>query len=74
VLVFGLPLIWLVVFPLAAISFGELEGDWEATMINYLCCFGSFLAHVMKRGYQIAGPRAEGLACQRPFWRQAKGG
>jgi hypothetical protein len=155
VLVFGLPLIWLVVFPLAALSFGELEGDWEATMINYLCCFGSFLAHVMNRiylsypdltwlrggrdgshkidqhpatgtatsgpsrpgctdgppgprppmagpgetphhrstpvgsnprsrlflgsaaeagGYQIAGPRAEGLACQRPFWRQAKGG
>jgi hypothetical protein len=48
-LVFGLPLIGLVVFPLAAVSFQELGWVWNATMINYLCCFGGFVAHVVKR-------------------------
>jgi hypothetical protein len=55
VLVFGLPLIWLVVFPLAAVSFPELEWLWKATMINYLCCFSGFVAHVVKRLVEAQG-------------------
>ena len=39
----------LVVFPLAVVRFPELRWVWKATMINYLCCFGGFVAHVVKR-------------------------